>query len=768
MIKTITKNIFLVLFASVLGFQAQAQGMKERAANDHFDKLAFFKAAEMYSELAKKSKATDHQIRRAAESFRFMGNSVESENWYRKLSTHEGVKAEDFYHFAQMLKMNKKYDEANKMMAKFGGMKSSNSIPKAHAENADYVTELMSMPNKYDIAIFGVNTKASDFGPNYYTKDGETNVVFASARTANTSAMKKRFQWDGSNFLDAYQAQTGGDGENVKVKRFDRGIKSKYHEGPVSFSNNGDIMYLTRSNYLNKKKGLDSARHNNLKLYIATRSEDGEWGGLTEFPYNSDYYSVGHATLTEDGKTMYFTSDMPGGKGETDIWMSKKEGGKWAKPVNVESVNTEGREMFPFIGKNNNLYFSSDGYAGLGGLDVYRATASSEGSFDKPENMMYPLNTNMDDFGLIMNQDETEGYFSSNRKGEDAVGDDDIYRFQMLIPFKPKFYTIKGCVKKQTQEVIPTTTVRLVNVETNEVFTQMLSASGCYEFVDVPGGEYRVEGEKPTFEKISFFDLKTDDAPGSDIKDADVYLKEPACKLVGQVVDAKTKSPLSGVSVNIKDKMTGQVKTFVTDNEGKFMDPLAGLPCPGAILDYEITMAKDGFLVETVNYKKVVSVPGVINMNGSLDLELIPGDAGTSIGRYCKIEDILYDFDKSFIRPDAAVELDKLVACMKANPTIIVEIGSHTDCRATKRYNERLSDRRAKAARKYVISRGIAANRIFGKGYGETVHIEPCPCEPTNASNCSEDQHQLNRRTEFKIVGGTGNVQNNSTNSFGK
>lgn len=762
MIKNITKNLLLILFMGTLSFQSQAQGMKERTAAQYYDVLAFGKAAEIYAELAKKSDATDHQIRRAAESYRFIGDSKNSETWYRKLSTNAGVQAEDFYHFAQMLKMNEKYEEANKVMATFKSKASGNSIAAAHADNADYVSKLKSMPNKYNIAIFDVNTVTSDFGPNYYTKDGETQVVFASARTENTGAFSPQFQWDGSNFLDVYTANIGGDGEKVKVEKFERGVKSKYHEGPASFSNNGDVMYLSRSNYLDKKKGLDSSRHNNIKLYIARRDSNGKWGNLMEFPYNSDDYSLGHATVTEDGKTMYFSSDMPGGKGITDIWMSTLEGSKWTTPVNVADVNTEGREMFPFIGKDGTLYFSSDGFAGLGGLDVYRATGKSASSFDKPENMMFPLNTNHDDFALIINQAQTEGYFSSNRDGGSAVGNDDIYRFQMLVPFKPKFYTIRGCAKTQGEEVIPATTVKLVNVETGETVKKTLSQSGCYEFENVPSGKYRIEGMKPEWTKISDFDLNTDDAKGVNIEDADVYLKAPECSLLGSVVNGNNNEPLAGVKVLIKDKRTGKVMSYLTDAKGQFTDPLSNIPCPGGYLDYEISLEKEGFFPKTVDFTHAIMKPGVVDLSAYLGGPIPMFDAGA----FCQINPILYDFDQSFIRPDAAKELDKLVQCMKDNPDIVVEIGSHTDCRATIEYNEALSDRRAKAARAYVIKKGIAASRINGRGYGESRLLKNCPCEPTNDSDCSEELHQLNRRTEFRIVSGGANVKNNSTNSF--
>ena len=762
MIQNITQKIFLVLFAGLLSFQVQSQGMKERTADKHYDVLAFYKAAEMYSELADKSSATDRQIRRAAECYRFVGDSKNSEKYYGKLVAHSGVKAEDFYYYAQMLKINEKYAQADKAMATFSSKASGNSIAKAHSENADYLTELKSMPNKYNIAIFDVNTLQSDFGPNYLTKDGQTHVVFASARKSNTSLVNKEFQWDGSNFLDVYESTIGVDGESTGVKRFDRGIKSKYHEGPVSFSNNGSMMYLTRSNYLNRKKGLDSARHNNLKLYTASLDSNGKWSDLVSFPYNSDYYSLGHATVTEDGKTMYFSSDMPGGKGITDIWMSKNEGGKWSTPVNVADVNTEGREMFPFIGEDGTLYFSTDGYAGLGGLDVYRATAAGNGEFDEPENMMYPLNTNHDDFGLIIDQAQTHGYFSSNRDGVDATGDDDIYRFEMAIPFKPKFYTVKGCAKTQSEEVIANTSVKLINTETGETVTKLLSASGCYEFENVPKGKYRVEGSKPEWTKISDFEFNTQDYDQVNIENADVYLEAPKCSLLGAVVDAKNNEPLSGVALLIKDKRTGAVKSYVSDAKGQFTDPLDNIPCPGGLLDYEISLEKEGYFPKTVDFRHAIIKPGVVDLSAYLGGPIPMSDAGN----FCQINPILYDFDKSFIRPDAAAELDKLVQCMNDNPDIVVEIGSHTDCRATIAYNIALSDRRAKAARAYVIKKGIAASRIYGKGYGESRLLKNCPCEPTNDSDCSEDLHQLNRRTEFRIVSGGGNVKNNSSNSF--
>lgn len=762
------KKIILLFIVGLLSFQAQSQTMKQRVADRLYDELSFFKAVELYQDLAKKDDATPYLIRRTAECYRFLGDSKNSEIWYAKLinsaSTSEGIKAEDYYHYAQMLKMNEKYELANQMMTKFKSVSADNSIAQAHVSNASYVQELKSNPDRYSIAIMNqkVNTKDSDFGPNYLKINGITKLTFASARK-NMAMLNKDFQWDGSHFLDVYESKLGGDGESTGVKRFDRDVKSKYHEGPVSFSNNGTKMYLTRSNYLNRKKGLDSARHNNLKLYLSERDSNGDWTDLVEFPYNDNNYSLGHASVTEDGKTMYFSSDMPGGKGVTDIWMSTFENGKWTKPVNVEAVNTEGREMFPYIGKEGILYLSSDGHAGLGGLDLYRVLPAGKG-FSKPMNMGFPLNTNWDDFAMIINEDETEGYFSSNRTGDEAYGSDDIYRFKVLEPFMPPSCTVIGCALEEgTENKLAGVTVNLINSETNEIVSSVVTKEdGCYEFKEVPEGKYKLEGTKRDYTFVSGQSFSTEECKGGVYEPANTIMKKRDCGLLGTIVDKLSGEPIEGATVVLLDKNNGKTQTLTTDAKGQFSDPLNDYDCPGGLINFDITIDKDGYLPKRVNYTKAITKSGILTLEETLEIIQI----GSEISGLCKIEPLLYDFDKSYIRPDAAVELDKLVKCMEENPEMIVEIGSHTDCRASRRYNQKLSERRAKAARQYVISKGIAPYRIFGKGYGEDRLLNDCACEPTNKSDCSEEEHQLNRRTEFRIVAGGANVKNNSTNSF--
>ncbi len=763
--KNITKKIILLLVVGFFGLNVQAQTMKQRVADRLYDELSFFQAVEMYKDLAKKDDANAYLLRRTAECYRFLGETEKSEEWYSKLVAGEGAIAEDYYHYAQMAKMNENYGVANDMMAKFNSASADNTIGKAHASGGNYVDELKSNPDRYSINILDkkVNTEHSDFGPNYLTVDGETKLTFASAKR-NMSLVNEEFQWDGSHFLDVYESALGADGESTEVTRFDKGVKSRYHEGPASFSNNGTKLYLTRSNYLNKKKGLDTAKHNNLKLYMATRDSVGaKWSDLVEFPYNSDEYSLGHATVTEDGETMYFSSDMPGGKGVTDIWKSTFENGSWTKPENVEEINTEGREMFPYLGEEGMLYVSSDGHLGLGGLDLYRMTPEGDG-FSEPLNMGYPLNTNFDDFAMIINADETEGYFSSNRTGGESFGNDDIYRFKNLEPFPPAACLAKGCaLEDETGVKLAGVTVNLISTETQKIVqTLVTKEDGCYEFKDLKEGSYKIQGILADYTEVSGKEFSTEECKRGVIEPVNTVLKKRDCGLIGTIVDKVTGAPIPGTSIVMIDKNNGKTTTMETDENGKFFDPIAEYDCPGGLLNYDFTIEKQGYLPKRVNFTKAITKPGIVEMEEALEIIAI----GTEISELCGIQPLLYDFDKSYIRPDAAIELDKLVQCMNENPDMIVEIGSHTDCRASMRYNEKLSERRAKSARQYVISKGIAPYRIFGKGYGETRLLNGCACEPTNKSDCTDEQHQANRRTEFRIVSGGSGVSNGSTNSF--
>jgi outer membrane protein OmpA-like peptidoglycan-associated protein len=757
MLKVNIQKIVLVLFIGLISFKGQSQ-MKQRVADRLYDELAYFKAVELYEDLASKSKATSYQIKRTGECYRELGDYKNAEIWYSKLVSGNDATADDYYNYAQTLKSTEKYKEANVQMEKFFEKASANTIAIAHSENKDYSNELKVHADRFEIEPLNeVNTKYSDFGASYYEMNGEKVLVFASSRR-NMNALNKEFQSDGSHFLDLYTINLNDDGQGVSQDKFYKEVKSKYHEGPVSFSNKGAKMYLTRSNYLDKKKGLDSKSHNNLKLYLS-EFENGVWGDLKEFKYNSDDYSVGHATVTEDGTTMYFISDMVqpiGGnanknKGETDIWKSTRKSidEEWGLPENVKSVNTEGKEMFPYIGKSGILYFASNGHVGLGGLDMYRAEPKDEG-FGEPLNMGYPLNTNYDDFGFIVNDEETLGYISSNRLGIDSKGNDDIFKVKILYPFGPKLYKISGtAIDLATGEKLAGVDIKIVDTETEGIVKDgKTDDKGFYSLVGLPEGKYKIIGYKDDYSSVEPpLVINTDDIVGREMIDTDVNMKKNDCGLIGTVSDAETGESIEGVKITLTNKATGQSEELATDEKGQFKDPLTGIPCPGGTIDYKFVLEKEGCYPKEINFKYVITKAGIVNLNEFLKVNLISNNRVVEVSEICGLDDILFDFNKYDIRTDAAKTLDKLVSCLKENPGMRVEIGSHTDCRGSSSYNRRLSAKRAKASMKYVISKGISKDRILGKGYGADKLKNYCSC-----SKCSEEDHQENRRTEFNTI----------------
>lgn len=762
MLKAIQK-ISLALVAVLICANSFGQ-MKQKVADRLYDELVYYKAAELYADLADKNKATDYQVRRAAECYRLIGNTVESERWYAKLVNMSGATAEDNYYYAQMLKGNEKYSEANEQMEKFYQKKSNNTIAKAHVDAKNYVQVLEENKARFEIKNLGktINTRQDEFSPSYYHGADAEKIYFASNRRGR-GLLNVKSAWAGQKFTDIYAANVTSDRFIEKPEKVNKKLNSKFHEGPVAFSNKGTVMYLTRSNYINKEETRSKEEHNNLQLYIAKKNSEGEWGELEPFNYNSKEFSTGHATVSEDGMTMYFVSDMQtprGGngnksKGAQDIWKTvKKPNGKWGVPENVKDVNTEGAELFPYLSPNGILYFSSTGHLGLGGLDLYRAEPTGEGF--SVMNMGAPLNTNKDDFAFIANKEETAGYFSSNREAEDAIGGDDIYGVKILYPFGPKKYNVKGLVTDaKTGGILSGAKVNLLDAKGVVIGNTTTDENGLYEFKGFEEGSYKVVTTKEKFAGSDELSFSTESANGKLIDNAPMKLKKAECGLIGSITEQGSGKAMSGVKVSAVNNLTGEVINYDTDENGVFKDNLEGVQCPGGTIDYTFTLSKEGYFPKDINFKKTIDKEGVINLNDFLKGKVVitKKAEGVDVKDLCDIEDILFDLGKATIRPDAAAELDKLVACMKKFPEMKVEIGSHTDCRGSARFNRRLSDKRAKSSMKYVIKKGISSRRIFGKGYGESKLTNDCACEKRVKSDCDEEQHAVNRRTEFIIVG---------------
>jgi outer membrane protein OmpA-like peptidoglycan-associated protein len=754
------KILALVLFTLTISV-GYAQSGKLKKADNYYDKVAYAYAIPLYTELLESEVDSPEMKSKLANSYYQIGETQKAEEIYAMFIDKTNSKPEEIYNYAQSLKENGKYSDSDVWMAAFHTKTSDDLRAKEFAGNKSYLADLNNQAPYFSISHLAVNTKYSDFG-GYPSKDDE--VYFVSNRKKHVS-VKRFHSFNDKKFLDLYVGNSVNN--TIENPEFQAKKNKKYHEGPLCFNSDLTRVYFTRNNMSSGKNRRDEKGIQNLKIYFANVTTEGAWENEQEMEINSKAYSVGHPCLSVDGKTLYFASDMPGGFGGVDIYkMAVLEDGKFGLPVNLgNEINTEGQEMFPWMSAEGILFFSSDGHVGLGGLDIFAMVPDRNGNFKKRINAGTPVNSSRDDFALIMNADNTTGYLSSNR--ENGTGDDDIYSFQLLRPLKVNLMVQGVVADVRSGAILPGAEVQLLNEAGEVVATTTADTKGGYEFNVEPELDYSIAATKDDyFDNNTTFTTKDLD-PKIELLKEDVTLeKDPGLSLYALVTDAKTGDVLEGVTIQITDNMTGGIETITTPASGDYLRPLIDkkLDDRGS---YNLSISKEGFIPKTVTYNALFDKEGQYDVHADLDLSLDP--MVSDLSELIEINPINFDLNKYKIRPDAATELDKIVEVMNKYPNMEVELGSHTDCRASKAYNEKLSDRRAKASAAYIKSKITNPERIYGKGYGESKLLNGCECEGAVKSDCSEEEHEKNRRTEFKVISvGDPNVgvQNNSTNSF--
>lgn len=605
-----------------------------RQGNRLYNDLAYSMAIEEYQKALSKKEFPQGRIR-LAESYRLMNDLSRAEEAYSKVVQMKEAEPVHKLRYSLLLMRNGKYDQAKTYLDQYlTAVPNDVTVQKLRA-SCDSIDRWKEDSLQYTIQTSSINSGQSNFSP-VLTKDG---VVFATDRSGKGDA----YAWTGRPFLEMYFAKGDLDKGFSSPVQLTGDVNGKYHDGPATFNATGDTVYFTRNNYIGRKviKSKETEQVN-LKIYQAVK-KDTTWTGIKEFVFNSNDYSTGHPSLSSDGNKMYFASDMPGGLGGSDIWMTEKANGEWGKPVNLgPTINTPFNEMFPTIFHDTALYFSSEGHYNFGGLDLFKAVNMGSG-WSESKNMGFPLNSSYDDFGIALNDSAKAGLFSSNRNAQNTM-QDNIYAFVV----NDMRFTLEGiAVEKVTQE------------------------------------------------------------------------------------------PLGGVTVELINTKTGRKETALTGPDGKFLfklDANSDFTVTGSLAQYFTNTEK----VSTVGKKQSESM----FVKLKLELEKI------IVNKPIVLENIYYDLNKYNIRPDAAEGLEKLVKIMQDNPAIKVELSSHTDARADDKYNDVLSQRRAESAVNYIISRGVSSSRITAKGYGERQLVNRCK----NNVKCSEQEHQQNRRTEFKVV----------------
>lgn len=621
------KTYIVFLFALGLTTAMTAQNRQTKKADQLYDRLEYADAAEAYEKLVKKGKADDYVYTQLGNTYYYMNDSKEAEKYYGKVLPSDDANAEEVIRYAQVLKRNGKTSEYNKWMQNFARMNPSDSRAKAFMDNPEYLNELLNSEPKYKAeSLSGVNSEYSDFGGFIQGDD----FYFASGR--NTK--RKTYGWNDQPYLDIYKAKIVGD--NIQDAQVIKGdVNTKYHESSVSISPDGNRMYFDRNDYFRGKykKGEDGV--NRIHIYYA-ENVNGDWKDVQEVPFNSRNHSTGHPAVSPDGKWLYYSSERPESLETSDIYRVaiNADGGFGEPEALANHINTEGKEVFPFVDNEGTLYFSSDGHPGMGGLDVFYAKAEGN-SFGEVKNMGPAVNSSSDDFAFHYNTEDKKGFVSSDRASSSV---DNIYS---VTP-------IEICE-----------TILAVNVK-----------------------------------------------------------------------DSKTNEALRNAKVNLYDANNNLVATKTSDSKGQVK---FDADCE---IEYFIAASIDDYEDNSIAYAPTKE--DIVEQDLLLDRIIVEDKIVINM--------IHFDFDKSDIKPEAALELDRVVAVMKKHKDMVIKVEAHTDSRGNAKYNLGLSDRRAQSTVQYIIGQGIDASRVSGEGLGESKPEVDC------GANCTEEDHATNRRSDFIIV----------------
>lgn len=702
--------------------------IQHKQADKKFEGLAYVKAAKKYEQIIAKGFAPDSLRRNLAISYFKLSKMEKSEILFHDLISNQQAITMDYYYYAQSLKYNQKYKEADEWIAKYHKLKKEDTRGELQYEAAPVIMELLG-EERYKIKRSYFNSEYSDFGAVIL----DDQIIFTSARR-DQAVIKYEYSWKEDPYLDIYMVPIEKPLVPKGAKLLTRGINSRYHDGPICYSPDGQEVFVTRSNFSLGLPKHSQNKENHFMLYYAGR-KDMRWDKLVELPFNSPEYSCGHPSLSKDGETLYFASDKPGGYGASDIYLARRTETGWSEPENLGSdINTEGDEMFPFISSDGELYFSSNGHLGLGGLDIFMA-AQSQNSYTIL-NMGHPLNSSSDDFSFYL-YTARDGYFASNRSG--GSGDDDIYSFSMEdIPVY--LLKLEGIVKsRRTGELIPNAMVVITDATGNELLKVLSDTNAEFKTEITPDTKYQILATEEKFQDLTMnYQAAKKISKGETLR-VELLLEDiREWGVFGFIFEKESGAGVDSVTIQIIEKETRKTIYEISDSEGKFRRLLE------PETDYDLVLKKRKFFARRGEFTTKDMEPGWIDIKEFIEVEM----EEIVVGKTIEIPNIYYDLAKWSIRPDAAVELDKVVQFLLDNETITIELGSHTDARGSSASNQTLSQKRAESAVNYIVDHGINRNRISAKGYGELKLKNRC----ADGVHCSKEEHQENRRTEIKIV----------------
>lgn len=498
-LKRITVSVALLLTVFQLG-HAQEQASNRDKAYTYLYEYQYARAIPLLLKLVDRKNPRLEDMEHLAESYYWTNDYEQAVNWYTRVVGHPDSSPENLLLYAKSLKQIAHYRKAIKALEDYAELTGRHHEVALELKGSQKALDWLAHPNPVELYNEGkVNTPNSEFSvypmPNgaYYVGEPQKG--------------RKKYGWTGETFLQLHKATLDGDGrlEDPEPLADEINQGSKYHVGPLSSNGNGDTLYVTRTYFgrqgeKGKENGTRYMTHR-LELYVHTKDGSSKWDEKP-FPYNNvEAYSLGHAVLGPEEKVLYFISDRPGGHGGTDIWFSEmQENGQWAEPINAgNTINSNGNEMFPSFGSDGLLYFSSDGHAGMGGLDIF-SSKGSRASWEEPINLQHPINSGGDDFSYVLWSDENnllKGFFASNRMG--GKGGDDIYGFTYK---KPKdILLLEGITYEGPGTEKPLSEVSVTLYDKSRVLQskKLSDGKGRFSFEIDPGATYKILGQKTAY-----------------------------------------------------------------------------------------------------------------------------------------------------------------------------------------------------------------------------------------------------------------------------
>ncbi|MDX2280819.1 MAG: OmpA family protein [Saprospiraceae bacterium] len=785
----------LFCYTLMFAWQASAQSINLRRAGDAMQELDYMTAILLYQQTLQNEDVAEAKIN-LAECYRKINDTENAEYWYEKVVRLPNPKPIYKLYYAMMLQANGKNIAAKPWLQQYLQENPDDARGQFLLKSCEVEASLKTRNRDiYVVNPLPFNSNLDDFSPSLI----DDQIIFASDRDRGT-IIKRTSMWTGNPFSDLYALQykragaQPGDFNYTEPTKFSKEINTKYNEAAVAIAPDHQTIYFTRNNYLDGKTGHSEEGLVKLKIFAAKKDPaTGEWNQIENMPFNSDEFHTAFPSLSADGNRLFFASNKPGGYGGMDLYVSNRENGNWGQAINLGPIiNTEGNEIFPFMASDNRLYFASNGHIGLGGQDIYySSTTGGQDAWNLPINLGAPVNSNHDDFAITFGRDLSWGFFTSDRDG--GVGRDDIYGFQKHAT-PVEVYAYDASTKNPLQGVVISSSKSGLSITTGKdgkVTFDMRNAD-CDDF------SVTKKGFESSTQQICTNDSTLGNVPRIEI----AVQKQYNFTVQGIVFDMTDGLPADAASVMLLNDCGKAIpEAVLTNDNGRFKFKL------DKACTYRLRAVHDGYIaaesapfttkdlranhIFRVNInlepyqdgKIIASTDGSPRFNPASGLYEHPDGtpANYVMGEGMEVKNgilyddgspslpakntwarsgsgflinLYYDFDQVAVSEASKQELSRLLNMLLTNPEMNIEIAAHTDARGSDAYNLQLSQSRADAVVAWLEEKGVPKKRLVAHGYGETQLVNQCG----NEVNCTEQEHQLNRRTEFRILGKNGEL----------